>query len=51
MSSIHAYAFRLQELRRNPKERMAEALSTYFHEEFEAIEENKELIADCLGIS
>lgn len=38
LTSIHAFTYRLQELRRNPIERAREALEAHFHQEIETDE-------------
>lgn len=51
LSAIHAFTFRLQELRRDPKERAKEALQKFFHEEFKADEDSYEAITEALMLN
>ncbi len=51
LTSIHAFTFRLQELRRDPKERQGQALKDYFFAQVETDESSKAWVEDALMLN
>lgn len=51
LTSIHAFTYRLQELRRDPIERARETLEAHFHQEIEADETSKAWVEEALMLS
>lgn len=50
LSAIHAFAYHLDKLRRDPRERQKQELTDYFHNEFEADQGNRDAITEALGL-